>query len=461
MATQTSQLRTPIIERTSDNAFIPSHLPIDLGGNLALRLARPDEIDALVEFNTRIFDDRITLWTYDLLSGRHPTVRAADFTVVEDTHHGKIVSSMCLISQTWVYDGIPFKVGRVELVATEPDYRRRGLVRKQFDVVHARSAAKGEQMEVITGVDWFYRQFGYEMGPKLWGSRCVDALHLLKLEEGAAELCRLRQADAGDHAFIGELYERNTSKLLYAAKRSPEEWGYEFCGRSRGNTRRREWLIVESMQGKRIGYVQYLPCLASPQVPMFRIYQIELTSDVSYLNAMPNLLRGLWTNAQALIASGDLACKDLQSLELALERDHPAYQALPNGSFYDLKPSPWYIRIPDMIGFLRRIQPALEQHLPGTVAEGYTGQLKVSFFRDGVQLGFERGRITSIERWVPGDVKQGDARFPFFSFWQLVCGWRRFHELTENFADCWGTHEAAVLLDALFPPFHGKVWVLA
>jgi len=218
---------------------------------------------------------------------------------------------------------------------------------------------------------------------------------------------------------------------------------------------------VEGAQGKRVGYVQYLPCLASPHLPMFRIYQIELTSDVSYLNVMPSLLRGLWRRAQALVTSGDLLCRNLQGLELALERDHPAYRALPKDSFHELKPSPWYIRIPDMIGFLRGIQPALEEHLLGTIAEGYTGQLKLSFFRDGVQVDFERGRITSIESWLPKDILQGDARFPFFSFWQLVCGWRRFQELTETFADCWGTHEAAALLDALFPPFHGKVWVLA
>ena len=53
--------------------------------------------------------------------------------VVENTHHRKIISSLCLISQTWADDGIPFKTGRAELVATDPDYRRRGLVRKQFE----------------------------------------------------------------------------------------------------------------------------------------------------------------------------------------------------------------------------------------------------------------------------------------------------------------------------------------
>ena len=144
-----------------------------------------------------------------------------------------------------------------------------------------------------------------------------------------------------------------------------------------------------------------------------------------------------------------------------MERDHPAYRGLPKNLTRELKPSPWYIRIPDMVAFLHRIRPALEKHLLGTAVEGHTGQLKLSFFRHGIQLSFERGRITDMESWLPSEVSHRDARFPDFTFWQLVCGWRRFHELTENFADCWGTHEAAVLLDSLFRSYHGKVWVLA
>ena len=170
----------------------PIQLPASCGDDLVLRLARPDDADALVELNTRVFDDRVTHWTADLASGRHPTVQAGDFTVVENTRDKTIVSSLCLISHTWHYDGIPFPVGRPELVATDPEYRRRGLIRKQFEAIHARSADKGELMQVITGLDWFYRQFGYEMGVKLWGSRCVNAMHVPILEEGMTEEYRLR-----------------------------------------------------------------------------------------------------------------------------------------------------------------------------------------------------------------------------------------------------------------------------
>lgn len=429
--------------------------------NLVLRLARPEDAEALVELNTRVFDNRITRWTADLATGRHPTVQAGDFTVVEDSTSQRIISSVCLISQTWHYDGIPFAVGRPDLVATDPEYRRRGLVRKQFEAIHARSAAKGELLQVITGVDWFYRQFGYEMGVNLLGSRCVDAMRLPNLKDCETEEYRLRPASSNDHSFIRNVYAHASHSQLFAAMRSRKEWDYEFTGRSKDNTRRREWLIIETQQKERLGYVQYLPCLALPQLPMLRIYQVEIKPGVGYLNLMPGLLRGLWARAQAMFANGELTCKELQGLELALERDHPLYRAIPTGWVREIKASPWYIRIPDMVAFLRRIRPALEAHLAGTVAEGYSGELKLNFYRSGIRLYFERGRLLTIDNWLPGEVWQGDARFPDASFLQLVCGWRRVHDIAEIFADCWATHEAAVLLDCLFPPCNGKVWVMA
>jgi hypothetical protein len=440
---------------------ISHQMPVSCGENLVLRLAGPDDVAELIDFNTRIFDDRITDWTADVAGGQHPTVQASDFTVVVDIQEKKIVSSVCLISQTWSYGGIPFQVGRAELVATDPNYRRRGLVRKQFDAIHARSASKGELLQVITGVDWFYRQFGYDMGVKLWGSRCVNKMDLPSLKDGETEGYRLRLATSDDHEFIRDVYDQACRGRLFAARRSPEEWKYEFFGRSISNTRRREWLIFENNEGDLLGYVQYLPCLPLAHMPLFRISQVELKAGVSYLNVMPCLLHGLWEKGLDLFANGQLSCDELQGLELALELDHPLYHAIPNNLIRDIKPSPWYIRIPDMVAFLRKIRPALEQNMIGTLADGFNGELKLNFFRSGIRMVFGRGRILAIEKWHPDEVWQGDARLPDACFLQLVCGWHRFQELTETCAECRATHEASVLLDCLFPSFHGKVWVLA
>src|SRR5512146_1253250 len=121
-----------------------------LDENLVLRRSSVEDADKLAEFNGRIQSDtdqpdlRVAAWTRDLLCGSHPTFRPDDFTIVEEIKTGRIVSSMNLISQTWSFAGIPFKVGRPELVSTEPEFRNRGLVRLQFEVMHDWSKQRGE-----------------------------------------------------------------------------------------------------------------------------------------------------------------------------------------------------------------------------------------------------------------------------------------------------------------------------
>ena len=117
----------------------------------------------------------VAAWTRDLLSGSHPTFGSDDFTIVEEAATGRIVSAMNLISQNWTYAGIPFGVGRPELVGTEPEYRKRGLVRARLKVIHALSAERGEMVQAITGIPNFYRQFGYEMAMSLGGGRQGNA----------------------------------------------------------------------------------------------------------------------------------------------------------------------------------------------------------------------------------------------------------------------------------------------
>src|SRR3990172_5714663 len=177
----------------------------DLGDGLILRRATPADAEALSAFNGRIHSDagpeqpdlRVAAWTRDLLAGNHPTFDAADFTIVEDTRTGAIVSSLNLISQTWSYAGIEFGVGRPELVGTHPDYRRRGLVRAQFEVIHQWSAERGEMVQAITGIPWYYCQFGYEMGLELGGGRIGYTPNIPKLKDGESEPYRVRLATRG------------------------------------------------------------------------------------------------------------------------------------------------------------------------------------------------------------------------------------------------------------------------
>ncbi len=129
----------------------------DLGGGLVLRRGRPADAEPLVEFNANVLhrpavpppEWGIGGWARDLAARPHPGCTVRDFTVVEDTRTGAIVSSLCLIRQVWTYGGVELPVGRPELVSTHPDYRGRGLVRAQFEAVHRWSAERGDLLQVL------------------------------------------------------------------------------------------------------------------------------------------------------------------------------------------------------------------------------------------------------------------------------------------------------------------------
>src|SRR5512145_773326 len=177
---------------------------------LILRRATLKDVERLVVFNGQVHsdegpeqpDERVAVWTRDLMEKPHPTFNVGDFTLVEDPASGTIVSSMSLISQTWRYEDIPFGLGRPELVGTLPEYRNRGLVRAQFEVIHQWSAERGEVMQAIAGIPYYYRIFGYEMGLSLGGGRVGFTPHIPRLKTGMEEPYRLRPAGEGDLTFI-------------------------------------------------------------------------------------------------------------------------------------------------------------------------------------------------------------------------------------------------------------------
>ena len=134
---------------------------------LVLRTARADHRE-LAEFNATMHADAsvpgstLAIWTDDLFEVAHPTFEPErDVTVVEDTATGRIVSALFLIPQLWTYAGVTVSVGQPELIAHPPGLPPPGLMRAQFDVVHEWSRRAGHVWQFISGIPWYYRQFGY------------------------------------------------------------------------------------------------------------------------------------------------------------------------------------------------------------------------------------------------------------------------------------------------------------
>ena len=144
--------------------------------------------------------------------------------------------------------------------------------------------------------------------------------------------------------------------------------------------------------------------------------------------------------------------KTWQTFGFWLGVSHPAYEAAAERLPCVREPYAWQVRVPDWPKFLRHIAPVLERRLAASVAAGHTGELKISAYRRGLRLVFERGRLVDIAAWRPSPEVEGEAAFPDQTFLQLLFGYRSLAELKSAFKDCWTEgDEAPVLLERALP----------
>ena len=93
---------------------------------------------------------------------------------------------------------------------------------------------------------------------------------------------------------------------------------------------------------------------------------------------------------------------------------------------------------------------------------GHSREIKISFYRTGLRLVIEKGKLTTIESWKPTPEDDGAAAFPGMTFLQILFGYRSYDELQQSFADCWcDNEEIRVLINILFPKKLSDVFPVA
>jgi hypothetical protein len=437
----------------------------DLGDGLILRRSTPADAEKLGEFNAHIHsdegwdkpDERVRWWTRDLLEKPHPTFGTGDYTLIEEQATGRVISSLNHISQTWTYDGIPFKMGRPELVGTLPEFRNRGLVRIQFDEIHRWSAERGELAQGITGIPYYYRLFGYEMCVDLDGSRSGFEMNLPKLADDTPEPYRLRPAAENDIPFLSEVYAHAAQRSLLSAIRSEAHWRYDLSGRSEKNVQRLVWNVIERVSdGEAVGFLAHTWFSWGISVPAM---MYELKAGVSWLDVTPSIVRWLWDLGKIVCESEG---KTRSAFTFALAGSHPVYEVMRDNLPRVREPYSWYMRVPDLPAFIKHIAPVLEQRLENSLIPGQSGEIKLSFYSKGLRLGFERGKLTVAEPWQPDAGNWGDIAFPNLTFLQMLFGHRTLDELKKSYTDCWWSKdETRMLVSTLFPRKSSQVLGIA
>jgi GNAT superfamily N-acetyltransferase len=433
----------------------------ELGGGLIQRWSTREDTENIAHLCGLVFRDKedepINIRAVESarrhMSGDFPLMGPGDYAVIEDPgkEGNPLVAATCLWRQQWEYEGIAFGVGQPEYVVTHPDYRHHGLIRALFEMLHTRSEAEGHLAQGITGISYFYRQFDYEYALELEGRRVTYFSLIPRAQDATPELYALRVATTEDIPLLMELYNRQRAASMVSAIASERFWRYQIEEEKDPTIGKSMCVrILVDAAGAAQGYVM---------VDIRRwgadlgVYALNLAVGVSWQAVMPSLLRVLQAYGMQIPAI-ELDAPPLSEISFWLGSAHPAYEVLGESlaPYYE-PPYAWYVRVPDVPAFLRHIAPALEKRLAHSTAAAYTGELTLDFFRSGLHMVFDKGRITHIEPWrAPLYKSNADATCPALVFLQLLFGYRSLDELRYAFPDVRvEKSEAEVLLNALFP----------
>ncbi len=442
--------------------------PQTLGDGLVLRWSTAADMEKITELIGHVFrgkaEDPANLRMMDemrvIMRGDFPYMDANDFAVVEDTSkpEAPLVACTCLWQHSWSYGGIPFSVGRPEFVATDPAYRNRGLVRKIFQLLHERSDGRGDLMQGITGIPYFYRQFGYEMVLDLDVRRYLLVDLLPPAKTGEEESCTLRRATAADVPLLTTLHEQNQGDSLLWHEADEAFWHYLVTYWDDPAIQQEDRTVVGMNAWPQMIVDPAGNSLGMVVVGHHRrrydlgVYELALAAETNLQQIAPSLARALCDYAQQA-PTMDADAPPLRQLSLRLGRVHPLYLLLSDAMLTpDEPPYAWYIRIPDLPAFIRQVAPVLEARLADSLLRGHTGTFCIDLYRTGLQMKFTDGKLTAVESWRPaafGD--EASAGCPPLVFSQLLLGHRSLTELRTIYPDVWAKNEARLLLETLFP----------
>jgi hypothetical protein len=318
------------------------------------------------------------------------------------------------------------------MVVTHPDYRQRGLVRSQINRFHQMVDEQGYDLNIIQGIPYYYRQYGYAYG---LDHTPLDLLPAWRVPDRTdVEPFAMRPATLADVESLIKLHDSSLVEHQLYVQRYPAYWRYLL--QHKGYPVR---MVENTRTGRAVGYL----CL-SAQGQHLRIHENGLADDA----AGWAVLRQLKAETSGEIQVAGSSVNRLVRLVRSLGSQSPAGDQ-------------WLLRLPNIVDFLRKIAPVLERRLTQAGWTGLTTDLYINFFRHAVVLRFEEGRLQEVRSVGFVDASMGtdggDLCIPPDAFIRLLFGYRTLDELQDAWPDIRKSASSRPLLDVLFPRLTGHI----
>lgn len=402
-----------------------SELHLELSGGLLLRRAIPDDIESLLDLNGQMLGEDSRIEVKFLIEGGVPGTGLADFLVVVEPG-GRVVSSLSFLEQELRVGQTKLKIGNPEFVSTLPEYRGAGLIRQQFAVLEKWQKDRGLAVSTIMGIPYFYRLFGYEYALEDYRAGFLyPKLHLEKL--ASVPDLEIRRTVESDAPLLAKMYAHTAAQAGVALSMAESGWAWSARTRELLANNLEDWVALED--GVPVAYAR------------LHLYNTALTVF---------RFAGSLAGQQAIIKKA-LAWPNLEKLGVGTVRDNPLARWIATLEPGRRPPYANYVRINDPVLAFRQLAPEFESRLAASRFAGLTQQVELGFYRFGVALSFENGRLTGVEAGPPNpDPRMG---MPPDLLPKVLMGFRSLEDLAQRSPDLIVSRdEDWELLNVLFPP---------
>ncbi len=404
---------------------------------------------------TSVFEPRVADLARGLLEG-YPGLKRSQYLIVEDPAAPAlqagpgldkdepataVVSTLCLAPMGWSLQGVRIPVAGLELVATDPRYRGRGLLTalsRKFDEL---AAADGYLLAGVLGIPHFYGRFGYVFASQFDESASLPVALVLKAIDADPFRSRdrslvIRHWEEADLPAVAALWDEQDRALDLCPTRTPALWDYWFRHDFWVGVGR--WHVVT--EGGRI-----VGCFALPAH--------EQRYIVYYLAALE---RDVILEIYRFAASTALENGQPQVL-LRLPADGPAHAVALSVGGRSERSYGWQVKVYDRARLLRALAPVLERRLAASPFRNLSGRLVLDLYSSRLFLAWTDGRLASVTEEPSDGASVPRARLPVEAFTQLVLGYRSVSDLLRDSQNVQVSRAVGGLLEVLFPPL--KAWV--
>jgi predicted N-acetyltransferase YhbS len=379
-------------------------------GHVTMRTATPAELGGIVRLLTERGDasDAVDLELVMRTEGTDGIAVALD--------GDRVVSTLTLLDEVVDIDGIAVPAGQVELVATDAQYEGRGIVRALMSWAHERSRQRGHLLQVMVGIPFFYRQFGYEYAIPMPPWRPLIAVPPPPRDLG------IRRATTADIPALQALQAHTQSRVDVKMGHTPACWQWLLEGTS-------STLWIAERDGTACGVARQ-PTSSEPMVA-----ELACSDDAAALGLIAHVAAGSTT--PPLIQHGVGVTEGVEPY---------LGDATDKAEWY-------YARVERIAPLLTRLAPVLQARLRAAGLGGRDHHVLLSSWRSHVRftIGPSGLEILAEGAAEQAPVSKGGSGVPPDALASLVLGPYGALGLEQRLADC-HLGDQRELMHVLFPP---------